>query len=347
MEELDLGNLNIKQVITHHIGNKHNGEEITYSQARGIIGDYSKEYFTEYFFNAIPLEEFYSFGSEEQRENNSVFRAIKNLFAQEDFVTNSKDMAYKLYESGDHPNIKAGLLHIVHMENVVINNESVQAIAIMKSVNAKPFLRFDHQGSHYSIEHELGHDLKSLDLACLVLDLESDEGPIAFSFAPNKADVSEYWKKDFLNLKVCQTEFHQTKAIMNLAKNYVELQLDEDFDVCKADKIDLLNRSASYFKENESFNRNEFEQKVFEDENVIDSFRNFDDSQTLERNNILQDQFDISTYAVKKQSKIFKSVLKLDKNFHIYIHGNRNLIEQGEDEESGKKYYKVYYDVER
>jgi hypothetical protein len=55
------------------------------------------------------------------------------------------------------------------------------------------------------------------------------------------------------------------------------------------------------------------------------------------------DRFAISQQAVKGQQKIFKSVLKLDKNFHIYIHGNRNLIESGFDDEKGMRYYKVFY----
>lgn len=41
----------------------------------------------------------------------------------------------------------------------------------------------------------------------------------------------------------------------------------------------------------------------------------------------------------------FKGVLKLAKNFHIYIHGDRNKIEQGVDEK-GRKYYKIYYEQE-
>ena len=49
--------------------------------------------------------------------------------------------------------------------------------------------------------------------------------------------------------------------------------------------------------------------------------------------------------AVKKQARVFKSVLKLDKNFHIYIHGNRELIEQGV-EKDGRKFYKLYFESE-
>jgi hypothetical protein len=36
--------------------------------------------------------------------------------------------------------------------------------------------------------------------------------------------------------------------------------------------------------------------------------------------------------AVKKQARSIKSIIKLDKNFHIYVHGHRELIEQGVDE---------------
>lgn len=41
-----------------------------------------------------------------------------------------------------------------------------------------------------------------------------------------------------------------------------------------------------------------------------------------------------------------KSVIKLDKNFHIYIHGSHDLIHQGIDPDTGKKFYKIFYDNE-
>ena len=57
------------------------------------------------------------------------------------------------------------------------------------------------------------------------------------------------------------------------------------------------------------------------------------------------DSFEISDNAVRKQSKVYKSVIKLDKNFHIYVHGDRELIEQGRDPD-GRKYYKIYFNEE-
>ena len=43
--------------------------------------------------------------------------------------------------------------------------------------------------------------------------------------------------------------------------------------------------------------------------------------------------------------ELFKSILKLDKNFHIYIHGNSELIRRGE-EKDGRKFYKIYFENE-
>ena len=58
------------------------------------------------------------------------------------------------------------------------------------------------------------------------------------------------------------------------------------------------------------------------------------------------DEFEISTPAVKKYAKVFKSVLKLDRNFHIYIHGDKDLIEKGRDDASGMNFYKIFYKEE-
>jgi len=59
----------------------------------------------------------------------------------------------------------------------------------------------------------------------------------------------------------------------------------------------------------------------------------------------ISDNFVISESAVKKQARSIKSIIKLDKNFHIYVHGHRELIEQGVDE-AGRKFYKIYYSEE-
>ena len=40
----------------------------------------------------------------------------------------------------------------------------------------------------------------------------------------------------------------------------------------------------------------------------------------------------------------YKSIIKLDKNFHIYVHGDRSKIEHGEDDKG--RFYKLYFNAE-
>ena len=96
---------------------------------------------------------------------------------------------------------------------------------------------------------------------------------------------------------------------------------------------------------NTSFDTQEYEKQVFQSNSVIESFQDFKEAYQNQRKITLGEQFEISDYALKKHSRVFKSVIKLDKNFHIYIHGDKNKIEKGEDHH-GRKYYVLYYENE-
>ncbi len=52
--------------------------------------------------------------------------------------------------------------------------------------------------------------------------------------------------------------------------------------------------------------------------------------------------FDVSNSAVKDEKKYFKHVLKLDKNFHVYIHGQKKLVERMISDRD-MNYYKLYF----
>ena len=133
---------------------------------------------------------------------------------------------------------------------------------------------------------------------------------------------------------------------MQLTQQYVSEKLGDEFSVSKADKIDLLNRSMDFFKSRDEFSKSEFEVNVLGDAEVIESFRKYGKNLMGNEGFDVIDNFEISAQAVKRQARVFKSVLKLDKNFHVYIHGNRDLIEKGFDEVIGKNYYKLYFNSE-
>ena len=140
-------------------------------------------------------------------------------------------------------------------------------------------------------------------------------------------------------------EYYNTHNVLSLCKNFVTKELPQQFDVSKADQIDFLNKSVKFFKEKDSFEMDEFTNEVIVQPDVIESFNKYRSDYQREHDIDFADNFAISETAVKKQARVFKSVIKLDKNFHIYIHGNRELIEQGIDEK-GRKFYKIYYQEE-
>jgi len=222
----------------------------------------------------------------------------------------------------------------------------MEAIGIFKSEKNVPFLKMKGQKSRFVIDHDFGFEIDRIDKGCLIFKTQKIHGyRILIIDNASRAEEAKYWKDDFLKVKPIANEFHQTNQFLSITKDFVTKKLPEDFEVSKTDKIDLLNRSVDYFKTRDSFDKKEFEKEVLQDTGIIKAFRNFDQNFRAQNNIELDDAFDISLPAVKKQARVFKSVLKLDKNFHIYIHGNRELIEQGV-EKDGRKFYKIYFEKE-
>jgi hypothetical protein len=340
----------IEKISVHRVGNKTNEEELMLSPEPLDAEDARlNELLIAFFLRSFENPEYYSFTfSNKDITLNPMYRFANTIFTEKKkFHTNSKYIAKHLYELSAHPQIKAGDLFVVHFTGILYNNENVDAVGIFKSENTQPFLKVDAAKESFSLEYEDGINLDKLDKGCLILNTDEEEGyKVCIVDRSGKGADAQYWKDQFLLLTPCKDDFHHTKQFMNITKNFVTKQLTEDFDVTRTEQIDLLNRSVEYFKKKETFDKKEFEEEVFQDKAVIKSFRNFDSEYRNENDIEMTDSFDISAQAVKKQAKIFKSVLKLDKNFHIYIHGDNRMIEQGVDED-GRKFYKIYYKEEK
>ena len=222
--------------------------------------------------------------------------------------------------------------------------EKVDAVGLFKSENKDPFLKVKRDGDNFRIECDRGINPRKMDKGCLVFNYERENGFVVKVIDNTNHTEAHYWTDDFLHIRQRQDKYFNTHNVMSMYKNFVTKELPQQFDVSKADQADLLNRSVKFFKENENFEMQNFEDSVIRQPEVIEQFKSFKDTFSRENDFEIPDSFDISDSAVKKQSRAFKSVIKLDKNFHIYVHGNRNLIEQGEDEKG--KFYKVYYKEE-
>jgi len=347
MNTIDFTALHLQHVITHHVGNKSRDEQIKLSDQETMIEEGTAEYLLSYFTKSFKSEEYYCFSHPVDLPQNDVFSLLNALFDDSNkLIDTSRHLAKLLYEASTHPNIKSGELNVVVFDNLKYNNDYVAAIGIYKSETESPFLKMKTGRQQYHISHDEGYEIKGLDKGALIINTAKEEGyKILIVDSANRAGEAQYWIDHFLQLKPCKDDYLYTTDFLRVAKNFVTQQMDEEYEVSNTDKIDYLNKSANYFKKNDSFEKREFEEKVLVDENVIASFRKFETQYSIDHDIEFPDSFDISATAVKKQSKIFKSVLKLDKNFHIYIHGDKNMIEKGV-EANGQKFYKIYYKEE-
>lgn len=341
-------NTQIRQLAVHFIGNQSLEEGIEFSES--VIeqpNDETVEALMKYFLSSIKGEEIYEFTHESDLELNEVFTFCTKIFKEKrNFFGQSKNIAKHLYSCSEHPKIKSGEMYLAYFDGIVLDDENFDAIGIFKSETKDTFLKVKRKNNIFNVSIEEGINTNRLDKGCLIFNTEEETGyRIAIVDNLNKSTEAQYWKDSFLKIKPVNNDFHKTKEFLSIAKNFVVKQFSEDFEVTKADQIDLLNRSVDYFKSNDSFDKKDFEKKVFQETEIIKSFRNFDSNYREDNNLEIDDQFDISVPAVKKQSKVFKSVLKLDRNFHIYIHGDKNLIEKGV-EKDGRKYYKIYFEKE-
>jgi hypothetical protein len=345
---IDFTNLHIDQVSVHQVGNKTKEEDLILAKSPIDTSDILTNGLMAKFFTAsFTNPEFYSFTfSNEDFNLNPLFSYATQVFKGSSFHLNSINIAKHLYELSLHPQIKSGDLFVAWLSGINVKGVETEALGIFKSENKQSFLKVNQGRGEFTVNYEDGINTEKLDKGCLIFNLDEDSGlKVCIVDKSNKATEAQFWKDDFLQIKPCNDEYHQTKEFMNLTKSFVTKQLEEDFVVTKADKIDLLNRSVDYFKTHDNFDKLDFEKDVFQDEAIIKSFQNFNEAYKETSDFNVSDFFEISPQAVKKQERVFKNVLKLDKNFHIYIHGDRKYIEQGV-ENDGRKFYKIYFENE-
>jgi len=339
----------IDRVVVHQVGNKHDEGTLFLTDKELQPDDELHNILKTYFLNSFKEPVFYQFiGENDKVENNLVYNSSIEIFEKEDqFVDQSKKIAKHLFEQTYHPKIKQGELYVVYFSKCIVDDELTNAIGIFKSENKDPFLKVIQKQNNLDITYDIGININKLDKGCIVFNTEKAEGyKVCMVDLSGKSKDASYWKDDFLHLQQRKDDFYQTQNYMQMCKGFVNEVFNEKNGIERADQINMLNKTANYFEEKEEFDLNDFEEKVIENTEVINAFKEYKEQYADERELEINDKFGISGTAVKKGKAQFKSVLKLDKNFHIYIHGDRNRIVKGFDASTGLHFYQVFYEQE-
>jgi hypothetical protein len=346
---MDLSEAILQKASVHYIGNKGNGDELVTSKNTLSLSEEDKRTIKNGFLDKFSLEkDLYAFHHLSSLNYNEVYNYCLEMLAEDTtFLTHSVNIAKHLYESTMHPKIKPGELYICYFTNCLVEGAYVDAIGLFKTETKSNFIDLTNEGPEFSLVMRAGVEVTGYDKGCMVFPTHAEQGfDVLIYDSNNKGEEAVFWRETFLSVIPQANEYYQTNQFLGIARQFIVKQLPQEYDIAKTDQIDLLNKSVEYFRANESFDKKKFEKEVFDDSGMIKAFKKFETTYAEENDVDLPDQFNISTQAVKKQARVFKSVLKLDKNFHVYIHGDKSLIEKGFDEQVGKNFYKIYFDEE-
>lgn len=344
MKDIHIGKMQL--LILHYIGNKGLGDGVRFSSATTDFEQVEK-HFESLIRKNFRFEEIYRFDFAVSLELNPVYQFIRSIFNDNNsFVEQSRNCSRLLYENSNHPKIKGGELHVAYYTDFIVDGVKVDAIGLFKSENKEAFIKLRTSKQGFDLESDEGMSINKLDKGCLIFNMNMADGYlVALVDNWNRGEDAKYWKEDFFGLVSIRNEFSQTKEVLDMTRQFVQKYVSEELGSSTTDRIDLLNRSLNYFKSHENFVKSEFETEVLQQSAIIQSFQDFDSTYRENKELEMSENFEISPLAVKRQAKVFKSILKLDKNFHVYIHGDRELIEHGV-ERDGRKFYKLYYDHE-
>ena len=333
----------IINIALHLVGNKTNNENFVISKSIMMIDYEIKDLLLNYFLSSFTSEEYYQLYNDSDLVLNEVYTYVSKIFDEpEQLYEQSLNLTKHLYEQSTHPKIKGGEFYTVYFKDCILDGETLDAVGLFKSENKDTFLKVLRENGNFNLESDKGINIKKLDKGCLIFNKDRENGYVVAVVDNTNKDVeAQYWIDDFLHVRQRKDEYANTQNFMALAKNFVIKELPKEFEVSKADQIDLLNKSLHFFKEKETFNINDFSHEVIAQPEVIERFHQYKQEYETQSDIVIDNQFEISESACKKQQRSYKRVINLDKKIQIIIAGNRQNVEQGEDERG--KFYKVYY----
>lgn len=338
-------NARIQRLSLHHIGNPNKDGELILSEEQVPISGEMEELLWKYLIDGFAESGYYTFSDQTGNPAlNSMYCLAEEIFKDpSNFHLRGREIAEHLFDNTNSKSIKAGDLFIVYLKDLMFEEEVTDAIGIFKAERKEHYFHPIESETTIDLDIHQGIPIKKPDKGCIIYNTEKAEGyRVRMQVQGSNLQQWEYWRDDFLGIQAISDAYHHTDHYLKLTKNFVTQNLAEDEEVSRADQIDFLNKSMDYFKGKTQFAAEEFTDTIFEQPQQREAFDSYKTIYANEKQIDLDDSFAINHAAVKKNQSVYRSVLKLDKNFHVYIHGDRSQITRGKDQD-GRKFYKIYY----
>jgi hypothetical protein len=344
---IDFSRANLQNFTLHYIGNKGLGHNLILSEKTiDFPDDFEKETILKYLLSTFKTDVYYQFKGKIDLSLGSVANYAEDLFkTQITFMDISKKIATILHDQTMHPKIPAGPLYVCYFKDVVVDGELVDFIGLFKTEKQDTYLKLEQTDTtEFALATDTGINVNKLDKGCLIFNTDKENGyKISLVDAGSKSsECAFYWQEDFLNTKLKSNAYFHTKHYADSYRAFIEEALVDERE--ELTRMSLLNKGLNKLTEVVNLNQKEFDREILKEQVLIDQFEKFR-KEYHERMDLPEpkEEFEVSATAVKQNKKHMRAVIKLDKNFHIYVHSNIEKLEKGFDEKKGLKFYKLYY----
>lgn len=344
---LDTSEVELFAVCAHQIGNKMRQEGTTISKSELSLSEETSGALLNYFFNHFRnAENVHRLTHPAGRDQNAIYAISARIFGGGSLLEESAKASEHLYDVSDHPKIRGGDLYVARFKGLKFQGKAVEAVGFFKSDHIDRFLTLEYGKGKATVAVIAGTHLKSFDKGALVINRNQSDGYRVLQAVSQNEDAA-YWVERFLKLAAVNLDSEHTKQVMRLCRQYADsLTQAED----PTERLQFLDSSFAYFSGNSQFAEKEFLGSL--PKNLHDSFSRFRNQFEEEHNQAVPTNFQLAPSVLKKEKKLFRSVIRLDN--HIEIKINPQVQEQGEafiekgfDRKRGQGFYKIYFNEEK
>jgi hypothetical protein len=344
---IDFTRADMTALATHYVGNSGLGEQMVITEKPyQFKSPIVKEVFFNFLLSGFKNDIHYHFVNKSEFGVGAVKDLVETIFDDSiQLYDCSVKIAENLYRHTTHPKAKGGELYVSLIKDVIVDGQLCDAVGIFKSESKETFIKVDIHNDTFDIDTDLGISPKKLDMGVLIFNIEKENGfkAVMIDKANKLKEQSIYWLVDFLSMKLKTSPYLYTSNFINLCVDFSQNVLTRENGVEEKDKMMILNNSIKYLDRNVEFNKDEFQNEVLIQRELIEAFNenriNFEKTYNSE----ILDNFTISKNALKKANKLKETTIVCDENFEITIKSRHDLIEKGYDDDKGLGFYKVYF----
>lgn len=330
---------NIKAAVVQRVGNKSNDDGVAFSdslcQMEGV-----EEHLLSLINASFKFDDWKQFYYIDGLEMNPAYRFVTKIFEDENnLVKQSNNLARHLYEQSIHPNIKIGEFYVVLLEGCVIDGVVTNAVGLFKSEVMETVLTVKMEHNHLVLSPQMGMSLKKLEKGCIIFNVEKEQGyKLAVVDNTNPKSDAHYWADNFLHVKDCDDDYHQTVRLMDMVTGFAQ-QVKEESEV---ESAIVAKKTADLLKTEETVRVDELADKLFDSDEQKEAFETFRQSYEVEYGHF-EEEVKVVPKAASRKPVTRMNVLRLGNDFEVKVLNPNAEIEKGVDDVSGKEYCKLYF----